>query len=136
MDNTLTPVRLRAYVLLLFIYTPAHSDDLAWDEPNTQAFIEGCILGIVDPARRDYFARAQEKGNRDPKPFPEEELIESVRPMCSCMAEKFKANSIPPDETSLQSSEASAITQEAIESGECKLGGRFGEAMSRQAPKQ
>ncbi|MBQ0797676.1 MAG: hypothetical protein KBT63_00230 [Porticoccaceae bacterium] len=118
-------------ISLLIIAAPAFSE-VTWSEINTASFIQGCISGVVDPARRDYFARAKQVGNPYPKPFPEEELRKSVEPMCSCVTEKLIVNGVPSDAAINQSPEAKSITERAISSGECKLGGALGAVLSKQ----
>lgn len=122
---------LSVAVPLLFFATPAVSE-LTWSEIDAEAFMQGCVAGVVAPAKRAYFARAEEMGNDNPKPFPEDELVKSVEPMCSCVATKLEENGISPVAAAIPSQEAQEIIQQVISGGECKLGGRIGDAISEK----
>jgi len=62
MDNQ-TVVVLAVAVLLSVGSTHAES---AWPEAERSAFVSGCTLGIIVPAKRDYAAAAERAGNANP----------------------------------------------------------------------
>jgi len=123
---------IQSTYLALFIIIFSHNAIAAsnWDTETTSSFIDGCIKGVVDPARIDYFTAAEKAGNTNPKPFPAQKLEESVKPLCTCVVEKLQKNNIASDDASLQSIEATKLMQDAVSSGECKLGGKFGSLLS------
>ena len=56
-----------------------------WTAQALKSFKIGCAAAIVEPAKRDYAAAAARAGNESPRPFPEQQLRESVEPMCRCI---------------------------------------------------
>lgn len=102
-----------------------------WTEAEHSAFVAGCALGIIVPARRDYAAAAEKAGNKNPKPFPEEELRASVEPMCGCLANRIADSGM----SYLDAGNAmKPMIEEAISGGRCKPGGLLGQMLSKYQP--
>lgn len=106
-------------VICFIVSSHICASDSAWNAENTTQYIEGCISGVAEPAKVDYYKRAKEVGNANPKPFPEELVRSSIKPMCVCFANQLKAKGIPPYVTSQD------IIGSVVDSGECKMGGIF-----------
>ena len=119
-------------IILLLISNITLANDESWAEKNRVAFIDGCVRGVLDPARRDYYARAESRGNFNPNPFPEQQVKSSIEPLCSCVAEKIRKNNIPFEKAVRNAPEVIEITKEAVTSGECRMGGKLGEMVSRK----
>ena len=106
-----------------------------WSEQELSSFTAGCVLAIVSPARRDYYARAAERGNSSPKPFPEEELTASVQPMCSCIGVRIARTSALQDFTANQEALSRPLVEEAMNGGQCKPGGLLGAMLEQRIKK-
>lgn len=66
-------------------------ENRGWNERVASRFAQGCIEGIVDSTRRDYYERARSVGDANPRPFSDEleELVrEAFGPMCTCIAKE------------------------------------------------
>ena len=118
--------------LVLLTVTPATFAESNWSQADTDSFVQGCVLGILKPAEREYYAKAEKVGNKNPKPFPEQEVKASIEPMCTCVANKLKAEGISILETTTKSSKVEFIVKAAILNGECKLGGMLGQELEKQ----
>lgn len=134
-----------ASILVLFtlLGVPAHAADKSqgmplksgWSDQERSSFTGGCVLAIVTPARRDYYARASERGNKAPKPFPEQDVTASVEPMCSCIGLRI-AQSVDLQELSLNMEAiAKPYIEEAMSGGQCKPGGLLGAMLEQRARK-
>jgi hypothetical protein len=105
-----------------------------WSDQELSSFTAGCVLAIVTPARRDYAARAAERGISSPKPFPEKEVTASVQPMCSCIGLRI-AQSWELQEFALNHEAlGKPLIEEAMKGGQCKPAGLLG-AMIEQRTK-
>lgn len=123
-------VKLSFFVTSLILCFSTNAEDQTWNKEITESFVNGCVASIVEVARKGYFARAAEVGNLKPKPFPENELRDSFKSMCSCLADKLKSKNIAPDENSVNSPEFILLVQNAMLNGVCKPSGRIGDAIS------
>lgn len=113
---------------------PAQTSKLkpGWTEAELKAFAAGCTEAMLVPAKRDYAAAAEKAKNPSPKPFPEEEFLESVEPMCACIARRVaEVRSL--DEVQRQGlGFAQPFIKEAMSGGRCKPEGLLGRAISDQ----
>lgn len=101
-----------------------------WSDAQVTQFTEGCIAGILVPARRDYAARAAAAGDASSRPFPEEALRASIAPMCSCIALRI-ANTWAFAEFSANPRELSKpLIEESLAGGQCKPGGMLGDILA------
>lgn len=130
-------IRRLAFLSGLLVALPAFvaaSDSglkLGWTKQALEEHWQGCVDGIVEPARRDYFARAAQVGNSNPRPFPEKELRASAEPMCRCISRRL-AGTYPFTQITQDPQLAMPFVQEAISGGECAPEGILGEVLKRQ----
>jgi hypothetical protein len=96
-----------------------------WPDAQVAAFTEGCLSGIVDPARRDYTEATRSRGPAA-KPFPEEQFRASVGPMCMCFANRLAEQGKIFRAEILSSPDTRAVMDEALAGGRCKPGGLLG----------
>lgn len=122
-------VLLAIAVALLGGSTNAES---AWPEAERSAFVSGCALGIIVPAKRDYAAAAESAGNANPKPFPEDQLRASVEPMCGCLADRMADNGMSYLGSLNEPDAVTPMIQEAMAGGRCKPGGILGQILSQK----
>jgi hypothetical protein len=124
-----TTVVLAVAVALLSGATNAES---AWPKAERSAFVSGCGLGIIVPAKRDYAAAAERAGNANPKPFPEDQLRESVEPMCGCLADRMADNGMSYLDALNKPDAVTPMIQEAMAGGRCKPGGLLGQMLFKK----
>jgi len=105
-----------------------------WSDQELSSFTAGCVMSIVTKARRDYYARAAQRGNSSPKPFPEQELTASVQPMCSCIGLRI-ARSFELQEVARNPTLSKSFVEEAIGGGQCKPGGLLGAVLEQRIKK-
>ena len=106
-----------------------------WSEQALSSFANGCVLAIVTPAKRDYYARASEKGNKTPRPFPEPEVTASVQPMCSCIGLRIAQSSDLQELSLNMEAIAKPFIEEAMGGGQCKPDGLLGAMLEQRARK-
>lgn len=104
---------------------------LGWTKQALGEHWQSCVEGIVQPARRDYFARAAQAGNPNPRPFPEKELRASAEPMCRCISRRM-ASTYPFTQAIREPQLAMAFVQEALSGAECAPEGILDEVLKRQ----
>ncbi len=104
---------------------------LGWTKQALAEHSQGCVEGIVEPARRDYFARAAQVGNSNPRPFPEKELRASAEPMCRCISRRI-AVTYSYTQSIQEPQLAMPFIEEALSGGECAPEGLLGEVMKRK----
>jgi len=102
-----------------------------WTQPELAAFTAGCVVAILAPAKTSYAARAVERGNSNPKPFPEKELVESLEPMCKCLSGRVSETWSLEEMQRLGPSSYQPLIEEAMSGGRCKPGGLLGQVMQR-----
>jgi len=101
-----------------------------WTEVDLSAFSAGCTAAILLPAKRDYAAAAEKANNPSPKPFPEAGLLESVEPMCACIARRV-AEAKPIDEIQREGlGFVQPFIEQALSGGQCKPQGLLGRILS------
>jgi hypothetical protein len=102
-----------------------------WTQPELAAFTARCVVSILAPAKSSYAARAVERGNSNPKPFPEKELVESLEPMCKCLAGRVSETWSLEEMQRLGPSSFQPQFEEAIGGGRCKPSGLLGQMLQR-----
>lgn len=101
-----------------------------WAEVDLSAFSAGCTAAILLPAKRDYAAIAEKANNPSSKPFPESGFLESVEPMCACIARRV-AEAKPLDEIQKEGlGFAQSFIEQALSGGQCKPQGLLGRMLS------
>ena len=83
--------KLQPILIMLFIIYPGFSIADEWNEETKTAFIDGCVQGVLEPAKEDYHKRAAEKGNPDAE-FPEEKITPPIKEMCTCITNRAISN--------------------------------------------
>ena len=97
-----------------------------WSEAELESFSAGCTAAILTPAKRDYAAAAAKANNPSPQPFPEAEFLESVEPMCACIARRV-AETKPLDAIQREGTGfAQPFIEEALSGGRCRPQGLLG----------
>lgn len=99
-----------------------------WSDAQVAAFTEGCLSGIVDPAKRDYTEPTRSRGP-GAKPFPEAEFRASVGPMCTCFANRLAEQGKRFRADILSSPDTRAVMDEALAGGRCSPGGLLGQML-------
>jgi len=111
--------------------TPVQPKD-GWSDAHIAEFTTGCIEGILAPARRDYFARAAEVGDQNPKPFPETEVRASIAPMCLCLTRRFAQTWAFSEFIENHETLSQPFIREAMGGGQCKPGGILGAVLQKK----
>jgi hypothetical protein len=103
--------------------------DKPWTEAELKEAADGCTEGILQPARRDYKATAAARGNTNPKPFPEQEIRDSVWPMCTCIVRRVAEIMTVAEFAKGVNEKSNAFIMEAMQGGRCKPEGILGEML-------
>ena len=103
-----------------------------WSEQQLAAFTAGCVLAIIEPAKRDYAVAATRAGNSSPKPFPEAEFRDSVTPMCRCLSVRIAETWSYFNFITDSQAKSRPLIDEALRGGRCKPEGILGQLLSRQ----
>lgn len=106
------------------------ADELGWDEGIKKIMTDGCVLGILDPAKRDFQERARQKGNANAV-FPEEKIKPSIVELCACITRRASV-SWSYQKFVEQPHLAQQLVSEAMSGGECKPTGMLGKSMGQQ----
>ena len=98
----------------------------AFAQPIEPTARPGCTAAILTPAKRDYAAAAAKANIPSPQPFPEAEFLESVEPMCACIARRV-AETKPLDAIQREGTGfAQPFIEEALSGGRCRPQGLLG----------
>lgn len=103
-----------------------------WSADEASQFTQGCVSSFVMSARKGYYNRAEEAGNKNPQPFPEGKTTEAVAPMCDCILQQLQDAGISVEEAGNQSDAVQRLMISAVQGGKCKLGGAFGDAINQK----
>jgi hypothetical protein len=136
MINSRTTCIMLLFASAVAVAAPANESDQStrkkgWTEPELEAFTAGCVAAILDPAKTSYAARAVERGNSNPKPFPEKEVVESLGPMCKCLSGRVSETWSLEEMQRLGPSSYQPLIAEAMSGGRCKPGGLLGQFLQR-----
>lgn len=101
-----------------------------WNAGEIRGFTVGCTASILGSAKRAYDARAAQRGNTSPKPFPETLVIQSVEPMCNCIGNRV-ARAYPLQALRSQPNAGMEFVQEAMAGGQCKPEGVLADALAQ-----
>jgi len=123
-----------------WVCAPALADDepgpaprkAGWNDDDFKAFTGSCTDAIVNPAMQAYQDRVTASGRTDAKPFPEQELRDSVAPMCECITNRLAETWTLREVADTTLEKAKPYVEEALSGGQCKPGGMLG-AMLQQA---
>lgn len=130
-----------AIIATLFSIAPAYatgSDQRlplkeGWNEQTLASFTNGCVLAILNPARQGYYARAAQRGDSNPKPFPEIEISQSVKPMCACIGMRIAQTADLQEVELHQDTLAKPFIEDAMKGGQCKPGGILASAFEKKS---
>lgn len=103
------------------------ANELGWTDDIKKQMTDGCVLGILKPAKRDFQARAAQRG--DPNAvFPVETVRPSIAALCACITERV-AVSWSYQQFLGQPHLADQLITEALSGGQCKPTGMLGKAL-------
>jgi hypothetical protein len=108
---------------------PAPELKPGWKEEHIKAFTASCADAIVKPAKQAYEDKVTASGLTDTTPFPEQELRDSVSPMCECISRRLAEKWTLAELTDSALERAKPFVEEALGGGQCKPGGILGEVL-------
>jgi hypothetical protein len=101
--------------------------ELGWTDDVRKTMTNGCVLGLLNPAKRDFQARADQSGAPNAV-FPEEKVRPSLVALCACITERA-AESWSYQQFLGQPHLADQLIEEALSGGRCKPTGMLGQAL-------
>jgi hypothetical protein len=110
--------------------------DKPWTEAELKEAADGCSEGILQPARRDYKSTAAARGDTNPKPFPEQEIRDSVWPMCACIVRRVAEIMTVAEFANGVNERSNSFIMEAMQGGRCKPEGMLGEMLEKARNKK
>jgi len=103
------------------------ANELGWTDDIKRQMTDGCVLGLLNPAKRDFQARAAQRGAPNAV-FPEEKVRSSLVALCACITERA-ADSWSYQQFLGQPHLADQLIEEALTGGKCKPTGMLGQAL-------
>ena len=88
-----------------------------------------CLDQMLESAERGYYGRAKEVGDSNPKPFPTEQLTESMRPLCTCIYNKASQTWSLVDFENNEDTYIERMLDTAMRGGDCRPQGILGKAV-------
>lgn len=114
-------------VLSAFVIGNINAETPDWNNDNKKEMTDNCVLGILDPAKSAFQARADKEGKTDAV-FPEDKIKPSVVDLCECIVQKASI-SWGYQYFIWQPELAQQLVSEAMKGGECKPTGVLGKSM-------
>ena len=104
-----------------------NAETIDWNDSMKKKMTDGCVSGILEPAKRDFQERANQKGNADAV-FPEDKIKQSVVDLCACITQRA-STSWSYQQFIQQPELVQRLVSEAVTGGECKRTGMLGKSM-------
>ena len=101
-----------------------------WSGSDITQMADGCVPGVIGPAKRDFAARAAKAPDATAE-FPEAELTAGVKAMCLCFAKRAGATYSRADFQHDRQAILRRMNDEAMNGGACKPEGMLGEVMEK-----
>lgn len=120
--------QLLAFIVLsTFVAGNSNAEAPDWNYNTKKEMTDNCVLGILEPAKSGFQARANKEGNTDAV-FPEEKIKPSIVDFCECITQKASI-SWGYQYYIWQPELAQQLVSEAMKGGECKPTGTFGKSL-------
>lgn len=114
-------------VLSIFFVGNTSATTPDWIDATKKEMTDGCVSGILDPAKRGFEARAKKEGKTDAI-FPEDKIKPSIVDLCECIVQRASI-SWGYKYFVWQPELAQKLVSEAMKGGECKPTGMLGKSM-------
>ena len=123
-------VLIVAMSVVVPIQANASSIKEGWSKKQIESMASEISSGMIKQAEKDYFLRAEEKGNPNPKPFPLEETKASVDTMVTCVVNRASTQWSYNEFMKNQMVYFKNLFGDAFSGGKCKPTGLLGKALS------
>jgi hypothetical protein len=117
-------INISAGLISLFFIGSVFADSFGWNETNSDVFIKECVVGLLEPAKKDFKMRVIDKGYPDAI-FPEAKMKPSITELCTCLTQRA-SESLEYKEVINDSSLIQPLISEAMSGGRCKPTGVLG----------
>jgi len=118
---------LALIVLSAFVVGNINAEAPDWNYDNKKEMADDCVLGILEPAKRGFQARADKEGNPDAV-FPEEKIKPPIVDLCECIVQRASIT-WGYQYFIWQPELVQQLVSEAMKGGECKPTGILGKSL-------